>query len=313
MTLDSFYSEAWAQKRRKKQVEENPKAEPEPDDSSFTAYLIERNKVISKEIDKLAEKIDLYAANAKYADKDNKTTLKLISNFSIREGGQSVYSPQVGVKLNLPNLQEKLQLRFTTYNEDQEERGINESRYKSIPNERNYGTSLALFQELGDIAVEFRPRLEFTDKLQTSYLFKFTSEAEIGGFTIDPEVQLFARSDTGTGQFVSLNFDYSIDQENLVSLINEEQYTDGDNTLTTNHGFRWDHIYSKDTSQQTRLIFESNNRATYHLERYVLSSTLGHKLYNNILHYAVTPVLTFEKTKSFHPETGLDFRFEIIF
>ncbi len=213
----------------------------------------------------------------------------------------------------MPNLQEKLQLRFTTYNEDQEERGINESRYKSIPNEKNYGTSLALFQELGNIAVEFRPRLEFTDRFETSYLFKFTSEAEIGSFTIDPEVQLFARSDSGTGQFVSLNFDYSIDQENLVSLINEEQYTDGDNTLTTNHGFRWGHIYTKDTSQQTRLIFESNNRETYHLERYVLSSTLGHKLYNNILHYSVTPVFTFEKTKSFHPEAGLDFRFEIIF
>jgi hypothetical protein len=313
MTLDSIYIEALAQNRRKEQNEENAKADPEPGDSGFTAYLIERNKVISKEIDKIAEKIDIYAANAKFANKDNRTTLKLISNFSIREDGERVYSPQIGVKLNLPNLQEKLQLRFTTYNEDQEERGINESRYQSIPNEKTYGTSLALFQELGDIAVEFRPRLEFTNRFETSYLFKFSSEAEIGAFAIDPEVQLFARSDTGTGQFVSLNFDYSIGQEDLMSLINEEQYTDGDNTLTTNHGIKWDHTYSKDTSQKTRLIFESNNRKTYHLERYVLSSTLEHKLYNNILHYSVTPLLTFEKTKSFHPKTGLDFRFEIIF
>ncbi len=308
--LGSFSS---AQSRRERPKADHSKPEVETTSPSVIFWLIEKNKVISKEIDKIAERIDLFAANAQYADKDNKTQLKLISNFSIRESGERVYSPQIGAKINLPNLQEKLQLRFTTYNEDTEDRGINESRYNSVANEKNYGTSLALFQELGDIAVEFRPRLEFTDRFETSYLFKFTSEAEIGAFTIDPEIQLFARSDTGTGQFASLNFDYSVNQENMVTLVNEEQYTDGDNTLTTNHGIRWDHIHTKDTSQQTRLIFESNNRATYHLERYVLSSTVGHKLYNNVLHYSVTPLLIFEKEKSFHPATGLDFRFEIIF
>jgi hypothetical protein len=293
--------------------QESSKERTEDSDSGIIYWLIERNKVISKEIDKIAESIDIYAANAKFADKHNKTTIKLISSFALREGGEKVYSPQLGVKLNLPNLQEKLQLRFTTYDEDSEERGINENRYKSIQNEKNYGTSLALFQELGDIAVEFRPRLEFTDRFETSYLFKFTSEAKIGEFKIDPEIQLFARSDAGTGQFFSLNFDYQLDQKNQMTLINEEQYTDGDNTLTTNHGIRWNHTHSDSTSQQTRLIFESNNRNTYHLERYVLSSTLTHKLYHNILHYSVTPLLTFEKEKTFHPAAGLDFRVEIIF
>lgn len=283
------------------------------EDKGVEEGLIQTNRKISEKIDQMAERADRYVANDKYVEMPNKSQIVIRNGFLFSEGGEFKYTPQLGVRLHLPNLQEKLQLRFTSYDEDAEERGINESRIQPTSAERNYGTSLAFFQQLGDVATEFRPRIEWRDELQTSYLFKFSSEAKRGTFSIEPELQLFARSDTGTGQYFGLDFHLELTPENLLTLINEEQYTDGDNTMSTNHGVRWIHQYNELISYENSVIVESNNRETYHLQRTVWSTSFRHKLRKNVLHYAVTPYLTFDKDNSYHPVTAFDLRVEIIF
>jgi hypothetical protein len=282
-------------------------------ESGFEAWLIEKNRKISETIDEAAEAIDVYVANAKLVDDPNRSQITLHNAFQLSEGGERVYSPHVGARLHLPNLQEKVQLRISSYDEDAEERGINENRYRRSSAERTYGTSLSLIRELGNVRTEFRPRVEYTDEVLTSYLFKFTSEAERGAFSIDPELQLFARSNDGTGQFVALNFGFQLSTKDELEVINEEQYTDGDNTMSTNHGLRWQHDYDRTYSFVNSVIVESNNRDTYHLDQTIVSSSFRHKLRRNILHYSVTPFATFAKAEHFHPRAALDLKVEIIF
>lgn len=261
----------------------------------------------------MVEATDIYMATDKYTDEPNQSRIIIHNNFTLEEGGKTKYAPHLGVKLHLPNLQHKLQLRFTTYDEDDMERGINRNRYHPRNRERRFGSSLAFFQDLGNIKSEFRPRIELRDGVQTSHVFKFWSDAKAGPFIVEPELQLFGRSDVGTGQFFSLDIKYEISEANLLTIVNEEEYTDGEKTMTTNQGFIWDYIYSSKASWENSLIFESNNRPRYHLDRYVYRVSFAYKLRRNVLHYRVTPYATAMKEENFHPRAALDIAVEIIF
>lgn len=294
-------------------VDEPKESEGADSDTTFIDDLVATNRVLSKMIDDAADEIDAYVANQRTVSEPNQSRLVLYNRFLISEGGKREYFPRIGAKLHLPNLQEKLQVRFTTYDEDAEERGINENRQAPTQQEKSYGTSVALFQQLGNVSTEFRPRVEYIDGLLTSYLFRFSSVAERGAFSIEPELQLFARSDSGTGQFLATNLALKLTKVDHLRIYNEEQYTDGDNTMRTNHGFGWERQLTEDMSLRNALIFESNNRETYHLDQYVFSTAFRHRLLRNVLHYSVTPIMVMAKSRSFHPLASLDLRFEVIF
>lgn len=284
------------------------------EEQGFIESLIDHNRKISKNIDDAAKDIDIYLANQGTVKEKNKSKITLHNSLTWKEGKEFEYAPRLGIKLHLPNLQKKLQLRFTTYDEDEEERGINENRYKDTPGEKNVGTSLALFQDLGKVSTEFRPRVEFRDdEVETSYLVKFSTSYTPGDFSFDPQLQFFAHSQKGTGQFVGLNMDFTLTPTNTLTVINEEEYTDGNNTLSTNHGIRWRHEYNRVMSHSHACIFEANNRDTFHHERVVLSSTFSHKFYREVLHYSLTPALAFNKSAHYHPASSLNLKIEVIF
>jgi len=284
------------------------------DDEKDTDHpILEMNDEISRKIDDIAKSLDVYLADKEYVDEENRTRIVLRNNFHWTEGATFSYKPHISVRLHLPNLQRKWQLRITSYDEDEEERGINKNRFQTEEQEEEYGTSFALFQDLGKVRTEFRPRLEITDSVETSYLLKFSSDADILWFSINPELQLFARSDDGTGQFAAINFDFQVTSSNMLTLINEEQYTDGDNTFSTNNGLKWTHLYNERMSQEYAVIFESNNRATYHLSKWTFSPSFRHKLFKNVTHYSLTPYLTFEEENEFHGRAGVKLNVDFIF
>jgi hypothetical protein len=280
---------------------------------SSDGFFIETNRMISKEIDSFAEKIDLYFADREFVDEDNKTRIVIHNDFNWPENSNVRYSPRLGIRLHLPNLQRKWQLKITTYDEDSEERGINKNRYQASSQEENYGTSFALVEYLGNIKTEFRPRVEFTDSLKTSYILKFSGDAKFLYLKLEPEVQLFARSDTGTGEYSALNFVYDLDELNVMTLINEQQYTNGNNTFSTNHGLRLEHSYNQRMAHEYKVVFQSDNRDTYHLEKTMLTCAFKHKLYMNVFHYSITPYLAFEKARKFRVSPGINLKTEVIF
>lgn len=290
-------------------------AHDEPGETSLKEDAFALHDRVATAIDDLAERIDLYAANRDAPIKPNNSRITIHNGATITQGGKKAYAPRAGVRLHLPNLQRKLQLSFTNYDETAEDRGINESRYRpETAQERSYGTSLALFQTLGKVRTEFTPRADFRrGGIETSYLFRFTSSLERGSFSIDPELQLFARSDVGTGQFFALNPTFQLAPADQLVVLNEEQYTDGDNTLSTNHGLRWRHSYNARLMQETSAIAESNNRSTYHLSQVVCRSSLRYQFWENVLHLAATPYVSFAKGVGFEPASALDLAVDLIF
>lgn len=282
---------------------------------SITQDLIKEDVAISTKIRGWARDLDLYLANGEYAKDPNKTSVVLYNAVSFVEGGERTYTPRLGIKLHLPNLQKKWRVLVTNYDQDRESRGINRNRYRSPEREESYETSIGVLQQLGKMAVEFRPLVEYRDELYTSYLLIFSSKAESGAVTFSPELQLFARSDTGTGQFVGLNVTFQLDLDNTLTVINEEQYSAADNMFATNQGFKWNHTYNAKMLHQNTIIFESHKKTgvPYHLERYVLSSTFEHKIYPNVLHYEVTPLAIFARDVGFKAAYGLDLVLKIIF
>jgi len=72
------------------------------------------------------------------------------------------------LRLNLPNLEKKWQLKFITYDQDQEERALikivsKQHLFKQIMPEVS-GSS-----KLGKVNLQFEPRLQFQGGVQVSY------------------------------------------------------------------------------------------------------------------------------------------------
>jgi hypothetical protein len=76
---------------------------------------------------------------------------------------------------------------------------------------------------------------------------------------------------------------------------------------------RWEHTYNRFASQESALVFESNNRPVYHHERAVLSSAFKYKLLRNVLHYSLVPSMAFAKVQHFHPAFGFAVQMDVIF
>ncbi len=237
------------------------------------------------------------------------------NGFAWREGDRVHYRPRLGINLRLPNVLKKLRLKITTYDEDAEERGIN--KYRARPEEiveEDYGIGIDFIEQLGQFSTRFRPRVELRrGKIETSGIFAITSSANSGMLTFSPELQIFARSDTGLGQFLGLNVDLALDHSSQLSLITEAQYNVPTQLLSTNNGFRFHFNFSDKFSQLSSLIFEADNDPKYRLKRTVVKSSFVHRVFVNALHYRLTPYVLYEKPTGFKPVVGVDLMVELIF
>ena len=114
---------------------------------SFEQRMIRTNILISEELDKTAGMIDHFLADGKQTSEKNATTLTLENRIDWIDGEDISYKPHVDIDLHLPNLEEKWKLRFTSYDEDSQERGINRNRLKTQAPRENYGASLSIFEK----------------------------------------------------------------------------------------------------------------------------------------------------------------------
>ncbi len=286
-------------------------AQKDHDHEDLDKRLIRKNIQLSNKVDSYAKDLDVFLTGDDISKKPNKSTVTIVNRVTSLESEKLNYEPHLDVRLHLPNLEKKWQLRFTTYDEDREDHGINASRLRTEQRREEYGASLAFFRRLGNVDTTFRPRIEIG---KVSHILTFESSAEHNGFRFNPRLELFARSDSGTGEFLGLNLDYLLNNDNLLTLITEEQYTDGDNLFTTNNGVRWAHSYNARMTQKTSLIFQSVSQPlSFHLDRYTLASSFQHKLYKNVMHYSATPYFQFLRERDFQRQLGFTLEVSLIF
>ena len=124
--------------------------------------LIEKNKEVSGKIDRAATYLDKLLSGRDDSEKINTTTFRFENTLDLAEGEDPEFNPKFSVSLHLPNLEERWKLRFTTYAEDDEERGVNKNRIDTEPEREAYGASLALFESIGKVRISWTqllPRL----------------------------------------------------------------------------------------------------------------------------------------------------------
>src|SRR5690606_33154766 len=114
------------------------------------------------------------------------------------------------------------------------------NRLRTSPLSQNYGARVRFLRQLGDIEFEFRPRLQID---RVSHTLSFSSSSQYKNMTFDPVFELFGKSDTGTGQFLGLNLSFLVDDSNSFVIVNDQQYVDGDNRFSTNHGGIWNYKF----------------------------------------------------------------------
>lgn len=275
--------------------------------------LIEKNKSISANFDDWADTLDVFLAGKRISSRPNRTRVTVQNSIFSIEGQKVRNSVNLGVQLRLPNLEESWALKFMTYDDSEEDRGLQKKYLRDTPRERNYGASLQFFKKLGNVKTTFQPRVELTNPLKISHYLAFKSSADYGKYEISPKLEFFARPDKGTGIFGALNFTFLLGDFVSLAFLNETQYEDLLGKLSVDHGLSLSHKLNDRSSLNYAFITNSNNRPRYHLESYNLSTSFSHVIYRNILDFQIIPYLSFPKIHGFKGLAGLTLHFTLMF
>lgn len=282
-------------------------------DMSIKETLIKGDRVISEQFDKVAESIDEFLAGGKLTKTRNQTRVSIENQLFTEEGGYSQNTVDLKVDLHLPNVEEYWELKFATYDENEELRDTRNRYVRRTPRERNIGTSVAVSKSIGRIRTRFQPRVQLEDPLFISHLLRFETGFDTSNFNFNPKLELFARPEKGTGVFLGLNLDRKLAERLTLTFVNSGEYQDFLNLLTVANGLALSKRLNDKMTAGTALIFDSSNRPNYHLDSFNYSISFNHRLFKNVLHYHLVPHLQFEKLNSFKGTAGFIFKTSLIF
>lgn len=267
---------------------------------------------ISKGVEKTSEFIDITLAGKQYTTKVNESTVNITQLVTSTEGGAVSNSTDFGFNLRLPNVEKRWQLRFSSYDEDQEARDLAQRTVRTIPRERNYGAALFFFKKLGNVRTMFQPRLQLKNPLQMDYILRFESSAERKPFRLEPKVELFANASKGTGEFASLNIIWQMRPRWELAFENQEEYREKANFFSTQHGLGLNYALSDTQGLSESIVAASENHA-FHLTNLTLSAGYGEQIYKKLLKYGISPFLGFAKAHGFKGNVGISLTVEISF
>lgn len=269
---------------------------------------------LAKTIDKTAERIDVTLAGRKYTRKKNDSSISVKQLNIWSEGGRQQSSTSFGINLRLPNLEKRWQVRFSSYDEQEEARDQQERRFRTRPRENKLGAALLFFKKLGKVRTVFQPRLELKNPLAMSYVLRFESDAEAKPFHVTPRLDLFADPVKGTGEYFRLNFGFNLAEKWELTFLNDEEYRERTNFLNVNHGIAIDHALSDDKGLALSFITNwTNLGAPYHLNQYTVSPAYAQELSEDRLRFVFATFLAFTKIEAFKGDAGASLQVEVIF
>ena len=284
-----------------------------PEQEGFEWKVLKVWYDFSKSIEKTAEKTDLLLAGKKYTDKVNETSISLSQLVGLVEGGRERSSTDFGINLRLPNLEKRWQLRFTSYDEEEEARDLQQRRVRTRGRDRDYGAGLFFFRKLGNVKVTYQPRLALKDPLEVSHNLRFESVADQKPLRLAPSLRLFAEPEKGTGVFGAIEFIAELNKFTSFSVQNEAEYRERGNYFLSQHGVGIDYALTDDKGVGFATIVGLNNRPTYHLDILTLAPAYSHEIYLKRLKYSLTPYLAFAKGDNFKGKAGISLTVELVF
>ncbi len=287
--------------------------EAPPEKRTVESKILDVGDGITKAVDATADAIDLTLAGKKYVKKRNTSSANVTQLVTWSEGGVVRKSTDFGLNLKLPNVERRWQLRFSSYDEDKENRNLTQLRVRTRPRERDFGAGMMFFQKLGRVRTLFQPRLQLKSPLEMAYVLRFESDAELKPFHFTPRLDLYADPKKGTGEFVSFEFRSEVSKRMEIDLRNTEEYRDKDNFFTTQNGVSLEYSLTDTQATGAGLSCESQNRPSFHMSSVTASTVYSQVIYKERLNYSVTPFLGFAKSDNFKGKAGITLNLDLVF
>ena len=289
----------------------NPKNQQK--NESFEQKFIQSNKAISNWFYSLAEGIDLFLVGKQLQSERNQTNVKIEYSTYSGEGKEASNQTVLVINPRFPNLEKYWNLKFTTYDEQEDERGAENNLLRQTPHETNYGATIGLFRRFGGIRTAFQPRIELQNPLKVSHSLSFETIADFQTFKVNPKLNFFANATSGTGVFQSINFNFNLTNIFSLTLINEGTYEEKLHKYSVTNGFSIGQFISNTNAMAYSLLFFSHNRDNYHLDAYTLTATWYHLFYKRILDIQLTPHLNYLHSNNFKGQAGLTVQLTLSF
>lgn len=265
---------------------------PSPDEGWMTRIL-RVNVAWSERLNAMAEGIDVYLIGRKVTQRKNETRIR-IENSTFIEERQGVHNTTAfNADVRLPNVEDYWNLKFTSYDEQADRRRVKRGNYRQDSRPQNYGATVGLTQAIGPVRTIFQPRIELKDPLRVAHSLSFETVADFKTWQANPKLEFFANPESGTGIFGQLNFNFIFTPVYSVLWVNDGNYVESENMLTTNNGLSLLQIVNDSSSLSYSVYVNSNNRPNYHLNSYSFSVAWSQMIYRNILDYQIIPHLDF--------------------
>ncbi len=288
-------------------------SQAEEKSDSLEKKFIDSNIAISNWLDRAAEQIDLFLVGRKVTTRKNETSVK-IQNSSFASEGQAVRNSfSIGVNPRFPNLEQFLQIKFTTNENREDDRTTVSNSSKVNQTEKNYSTSNFLFRKLGSVQTTFQPRIALGNPIKLSHSLNFETAVKFNSAIANPKVELFADADRGVGFYDAINFQFTLSPIYSLTLINDGEYLDKLHLYTVNNGFSIGQYINDRVNFAYSLVFTSQNQPSYHLENYTLAFAWNQEYYKRILDIQFIPQLDFQKKNHFKGSAGFTFNFTVKF
>ena len=291
----------------------NVKQPGPPERSEWEEVFIQKNREFSQWFDSFTEGIDLFLVGKRVSKEKNKSSIRVDNTTTVTESDNFLNTTSVAIRPRLQNLEEFMQLKFESYDENQDGRGVENRYLRKTQRKKNYGATVGFFRKLGNVKTSFQPRITLQDPLKVAHSLAFESVAEHEKFKTNPKFELFADPDKGTGTFQAINFNYEFNPVYSLTLINEAEYQEKIHKIFVTNGFAVGQEYSEKTGFTYSWTFSSHNREKYHLDSHTVSVTWHQNIYRNILDTQLTPYLVFSKDRRFKGVSGVIFNISVNF
>jgi hypothetical protein len=282
-------------------------------DETLEEQFIEGNIAVSAFFDEVADGLDTFLIGKRITRRKNETSVRVQNSTLALDGEGTQNSTSIGLNLRLPNVEEYWMLKFTTYDESEERRGVQNGYLRKNPREQNYGATVGLFRKLGDINTSFQPRIDLGDPLKISHSITFESVADLKTYNINPKLELFAGPNDGAGFYTAINIGFRLSKYFNLTLINNGEYLDKKHLLNTGNGFSVGQFIDRNTSIAYSWIFNGKNQPNYHLAGYDISVAWSQLIYRKIFDYQIIPYLNFAEEKGFRGRPGLNIHLNLNF
>lgn len=288
-------------------------ADPAPPETNWEEALIQGNINISEWFDSFADGLDLFLVGKRVTKRANQTRVNIETSFVTTEIETFSSAANLGFNLQLPNVEEYWSLKFSSYDEQQEQRNLKNAYLRTTPREKSYGATVGLLANLGKIRTRFEPRIELQDPLKVSHSLTFDSVARVKNFEVNPELELYANSDVGVGCVQYINFHFQLSRIYSLTFVNQGNYEEKSHFYNVDNGISYGQVLDGTSALAYNLIFNSNNRSNYHLESYNISVSYNKVLYKRILDYQLIPNVDFAEDLGFKGVAGLTLNINLQF